>query len=53
MINYLVVQEENFIDFQKTVQRYLDKGYKPQGGVFVRDIGMGAYYLQALIKEYK
>lgn len=50
MKKYIIIQEPNMIDCEKVVNSYLLDGYKPQGGVFVRDIGMGAYYLQAMIK---
>lgn len=50
MKSYIIIQEENMIDCEKVVNGYLLKGYEPQGGIFVRDIGMSAYYLQAMIK---
>lgn len=50
MLAYLILEDDGMYGLQRKVNEYIEKGYKPQGGIFVRDIGMSAYYLQGMIK---
>lgn len=50
-MKYIILQSEGMAYLQDKVNLHIKHGYKPQGGIFVRDIGMSAYYVQAMIKE--
>jgi len=56
MNNYVVLYEEWGHRLEKKVNEYIDKGYKPQGGISIEkssESTTNCYYYQAMIKEDK
>ena len=37
--------------FEREVSQALDNGWKLQGGIAVTEVGLDAYYYQAVVKE--
>lgn len=55
MEKYLVVQEHNINSLMEVVNRFIQEGYKPQGGVSIQigyqGVSSNILYTQALIKQ--
>ena len=48
-LEYTIVRSDSSFDLSKTVNEYIRRGWKPQGGVAV-DIAFGSFY-QAMVKN--
>lgn len=46
--DYIVVEENNAKELQKTVVFWIKRGYEPVGAPTVVVIGMARYYIQAM-----
>jgi hypothetical protein len=52
MMKYLIVEATSAQALQQNVQKYLDDGWQPLGGLAVATYGMGQWwYYQALFKR--
>lgn len=50
-MEYKIVSEEYRSDLTEIVEANISRGWKPQGGVSVKNDGFGETYVQAMIKE--
>jgi len=50
-MHYIVVAEFDTVTLTTTVNNYINKGYKPQGGVMITTDPVGNVFFQAMIKE--
>lgn len=53
-LTYVIVEGSSRTELIKNVQGYIERGYKPQGGVAIQNsgsIGLLGCYWQAMIKE--
>ncbi len=50
MAKYIILSAEDSVDLERLVNSYIADGYKPQGGIVIKDKGTSRPWVQAIYK---